>query len=135
MNFITYCGIVSLYGKATSERVGWYNGDGGLTRRDRRWIRKYGDRGYEIFLNSNTAQVRLGEHDCGTSARCTQTTRSLFDSGVYFYPFHQFSGVDKVMLLKKVAPWFIWRLKNQQCGDGGNPGSGFIATGSDYLRV
>ncbi|KAH6919359.1 hypothetical protein BKA70DRAFT_1087530 [Coprinopsis sp. MPI-PUGE-AT-0042] len=138
MNVITYFGIVSLYGQPTAQKMGWYNGSRRLNQRDRDWMRKYRQRGYSIYNNSLEAQAELGRHKCGTSTHCTQTIRSLFDDGVHLYRFKEYLHKDKTELLKRLEPWFIWRLQNSQCEQHveiGRDSVAFVATPQDYIRL
>ncbi|KAH6888210.1 hypothetical protein BKA70DRAFT_1121905 [Coprinopsis sp. MPI-PUGE-AT-0042] len=134
MNFITYFGVVSLYGKMTSERIGWMNLDGPPTTRDRKWIAKYQERGYRLFTNSkmhNSADF----HQCGVHLHCVQSERSIHDSGVLVTTFTTHREQKKTNLLRSIEPVLVWRLKNGNCDEGVTGERGFVVTKYQHLII
>ncbi|KAH6904074.1 hypothetical protein BKA70DRAFT_1109707 [Coprinopsis sp. MPI-PUGE-AT-0042] len=114
MNFITYFGLVSLYGDLTRARLGWSNLDGNSqSKRDQLWMEKYRKRGYHIFDDSSLRG--LCPHQCGTNHHCTQSERSLHDAAVKVVKFSQFRDHESPPLLASLEEVFVWRLKNQRC--------------------
>ncbi|KAH6910965.1 hypothetical protein BKA70DRAFT_1099687 [Coprinopsis sp. MPI-PUGE-AT-0042] len=136
MNFISYFGIVSLYHEGTAKKQGWYNGTGRMKRRDERWADKYRSRGFHIFKNSQDGQDAIGWHKCGSSPRCTQTIRSLFDNGVHVYKFPGYGFRRAAELLETLEPWFVWRLATRTCAVRDDPDRvhGFAASPRDYVK-
>ncbi|KAH6902206.1 hypothetical protein BKA70DRAFT_1113306 [Coprinopsis sp. MPI-PUGE-AT-0042] len=116
MNFIAYFGMVVLYGEPTSQKVGWQNVVGPLSKRDQKWAEKYMRRGFTIFPDSNLP-ILLGRHTCGTSPICSQTIRSLFDDGVHVFKFPVCEAQDTKELLRTLTHRFFWRLNNRVCQD------------------
>lgn len=141
MNFLTYFGIVSLYGNATERKMGWYNGTGETSSTsDLVWIRKYEARGFKIFGDSREVMEELGEeeeHECGISRYYTHSTRSLFDDGVYIYKLPKYAYSEHDTLLKGLEDWFVWRLVNPQCWEEDVDGmrSGFVLSSRDWLDL
>ncbi|KAH6869082.1 hypothetical protein BKA70DRAFT_1132064 [Coprinopsis sp. MPI-PUGE-AT-0042] len=133
MGFITYFGIVSLYGEATTQKTGWYNGSGRLTRRDRQWMRKYSERGFSVYMNSDEAQDSLGPHICAADMNRNHTIRSLFDNGVWVHKFEGFTEDSTAELLELLAPWFIWRLQGDQCAQDSEQRPGFVTMPGEYI--
>lgn len=137
MNFITYFGIVSLYYEGTIKKQGWFNGPGRMKRRDERWADKYRARGFDILLDSSQGQDSIGWHKCRLSPRCTQTIRSLLDEGVQVWKFPGYESCKASRLLKKLEPWFIWRLQTKSCAVQDRRQDrvyGFAATPRDYIK-
>jgi hypothetical protein len=134
MGFITYFGVVSLYAQPTSVHMGWLNRDSAITREDRRWMKKYRRRGYNVCMGARQLDDVLGPHDCGVSPQCSWTMRSLFDEGVEVHKFDSYAQTDTAHLLEKLSPWFVWRLATEKCTVDGEAGAGFSATPDNYVR-
>jgi hypothetical protein len=134
MNFITYFGLVSLYGKMTSEQVGWMNLKGPPTTRDRKWIAKYQEREYRL-LSSSAGNHTSESHQCGVHLACLQSERSLHDSGVLIATLSKYRGERKSNLLQSVEPVLVWRLKNGSCHESSVGDRGFVVTKDQHLLI
>lgn len=131
MNVIAYFGIISLYKDFTSRRMGWSNAKHGLTVDDTRWIGKYKRRGYRVL--QDTAIV--GDHECGSMTRCTQTVRRLTDKGVGVIRFREFRPIDNKTLIKTLTPMFMWKLRNNRCREKSDVEDGWALTEREYLKL
>ncbi|KAH6910072.1 hypothetical protein BKA70DRAFT_1100657 [Coprinopsis sp. MPI-PUGE-AT-0042] len=134
MNFIAYFGLVSLYGRMTSERIGWVNLDGPPSTRDRKWIAKYEERGYQLLANS-AMHYNTDSHQCGVHLHCVQSERSLHNSGVRVATFAKHQGEKKSNLLRSLEPVLVWRLKNGNCHEVVVGDKGFVVTKYQHLLI
>ncbi|KAH6903574.1 hypothetical protein BKA70DRAFT_1110727 [Coprinopsis sp. MPI-PUGE-AT-0042] len=132
MNFITYFGIVSLYGRPTGNHYGWINIPAGLTHRDERWLNKYEGRGYLLYSGSDVPGPWVG-HRCGVDVNCTVTVRNLLDDGVVVRKFAKYRGEHQSTLLQSLEPAFVWKLRNTDCFLGNNPRKGFVHTIDEHF--
>ncbi|EFI26880.1 hypothetical protein CC1G_15281 [Coprinopsis cinerea okayama7 len=109
MNVIGYCGVLSFYRDLTVRKTGWINiKGGGISQRDRRWLKKYEDRGFSLHRDSRMNKGP-GEHVCGVAYTCGQSRRSILDGGVGYVPFMGYRDKEKGEVLKSIEEVLEWR--------------------------